>query len=42
MDMLVHGKTEVKVEETTEEVVSIIQNPGFKTNHQKLTKLGTI
>lgn len=34
-DMFVHGKTELKVQEYTQEVISITQNTGFKANCDK-------
>lgn len=34
-DVLVHGKTELKAQEYTQEVISIIENTGFKANHDK-------
>lgn len=34
-DVLVHGKTELKVQEYTQEVISITQNTGFKANCDK-------
>lgn len=34
-DVLIHGKTELQVQEYTQEIISTTQNTGFKANHDK-------